>query len=199
MKRIKLFTMAVLMMTALAAKAQSGFSSVYVQYNPSEFHASEKGISLNSSFSAATIGFNKAISISSDMPLYIQPGAGVTYGWDSSDGVKLSMLSVKVPVNLLYSFQLPNSSVSIDPYVGIYGRAFILANQKVNGKTISWFDKDDVGESLTWNRLQLGSQVGCNFRFNNKFYIGAEYAVDLTDIIEHVSINTFGINVGLIF
>ena len=86
-----------------------------------------------------TIGFNKAFGITSSVPLFVEVGAGLTYAWANfmeqtetfdheSDyyyeeygcGDEYSFttksisqhLMVNVPINLMYKFQLPNSSIT---------------------------------------------------------------------------------------
>ena len=45
------------------------------------------------------------------------------------------------------------------------------------------FDKDDVGEDGTWNRVQFGWQIGATLDIN-KFNVGIGYALDFNEIAE---------------
>ena len=197
------------------SSSAEGFSSVYLQYNISTMrtHSEHSGGKHNDNegFSAVSLGWNSALALFGDLPLYLQPGVALTYGWDKQESsysdVKYSMLSAKVPVNLVYSIKLGDSPVSIDPYLGINGRAFIFANAKEDGHdSHSLFSKDDMGEDHTWNRFQIGAQAGLNVRFSN-FYVGAEYAMDATEVYKYdkngykttQKINALSINLGYCF
>lgn len=198
--------------SSYSSSSAEGWSSVYAQYNISSMrsHSEYDGHKYNDSegFSAVTLGWNMALGLFGDLPLYVQPGVALTYGWykpDSDshgDNHKLNMLSAKVPINLLYSIQLGDSPVSIDPYLGIYGRCFIFAQSKYAGETVSMFSKDDVGKNSTWNRFQIGAQAGLNVRFN-QFFVGAEYAMDATEVWKHekntLKFNALSINLGMCF
>lgn len=197
------------------AASPANWSSAYVQYNISTLKTKAEGgghsVTDNEGFSAISLGYNMAFGLFGDLPLYLQPGVALTYGWDSEEAydvkTKSSMMYARIPVNLVYSFQIPNSPISIDPYLGINGRAFIFANAKEDGHdSHSFFSEDDMGKDHTWNRFQIGAQVGVNVRFN-QFYVGAEYAMDATEVYKHdkngykttEKINAFSISLGYCF
>jgi hypothetical protein len=191
------------------------FFSVYAQYNFAQMHDVEEyngnKETDNESFSQVTLGCNMAIPIMGEVPIYVQPGVAVSYGWDSEKSgahkVKSTLVGVKIPINLVYSLQLPNSPVSFDPYLGVYGRAFIIGTRKLEGHdSTNLFSKDDMGEDNAWNRFGFGGQLGLNVRYSN-YFVGVEYALDFTNIYKHEShnyvskgsINAFSINLGMCF
>lgn len=179
----------------------TGWSSVYVQWNPSTF-VPKKGD--DQSFTGLTFGYSKAVGISETSPLFIEFGAGLQYSFKSESGrdweEKFRMFSVKVPVSLVYDWQLPNSSVSIRPFAGLTLRG------NISGKEIEeddeykseydLFDKKDMDE-YTFNRLQIGWQIGANVDFSNKFYLGLSYGSDFSEICKNVKINTTSITLGM--
>ena len=149
--------------------------------------------------------------------------------WDSDDydapRNKWNMVSVKVPISVTYNWQV-SDKVAIAPYLGLTMRLNVWGDQKVKfdgdfvddvedyyGKNSSQyetieeaqeskniFDKNDMGgKDATANRFQLGWQIGVNFKFNNKFYIGAAYGSDFMEYSKKVKISQPSITVGLIF
>ena len=165
----KLFLAVALLATSMVASAQfaagngggsmssssaSEHASFFVQYN--SFGVGEYADYLddidaeNEKLNGFSVGFNKAFSVTSSVPLFVEVGAGLTYAWakfsdeeDSRDcyygcGNKYDMsgksvsqhLMINVPVNLMYKFQLPNSSVTVEPYVGINLKGHILGRER---------------------------------------------------------------------
>ncbi|MBR5435263.1 MAG: outer membrane beta-barrel protein [Muribaculaceae bacterium] len=179
----------------------AGWSSLYLQWNPSTF-VPKKGDDL--SFTGLTFGYSKAVGISETTPLFIEFGAALQYSFKSESGrdweEKFRMFSVKVSVNLVYDWQLPNSSVSIRPFAGLTLRG------NISGKEIEeddeykseydLFDKKDM-DGEPFKRLQIGWQIGANVAFNNKFYLGLSYGSDFSEICKNVKISTTSITVGM--
>ena len=107
------------------------------------------------------------------------------------------MLSAKVPVQLLYKWDVPYSKFSLLPYFGLNFRFNILAKQKkedimmkANGEivdqkkaTIDCFDSGDMGKSdYTWNRFQAGWELGVKATYDSKYMIGFSYGTDFNEI-----------------
>ncbi len=220
MKNLKSLLTAVLAFGCLSVSAQftnsgggvssnansEGWSSVYFQYNPSTLVIDYSGAK-DRSFTGLMLGYSKAFSISSSLPLYVEAGGALEYSFYSDEvgGVdeKVNVLAIKVPVNLVYNYEIPNSSVALAPYLGVSLRGIILAKDKEewNGgdKTYDLFDKDDVGKDGQWKRIQFGAQLGCNVKFNNKFFLGLGYGTDFTEICKKEKMHEFIISAGLIF
>ena len=139
---------------------------------------------------------------------------------------KVKMFSAKVPVSLAYAFHIPETKLTLIPYLGldlrcnIIGRASAKYNltsagleqllqagftkQEINenlaDKDLDLFDKNDMGsDAATWNRLQVGWHVGLNARINDQFLIGASYGTDLSEIAQKVNIYTASLTVGYCF
>jgi len=202
MKKIKFFVVAALLTISSGVNAQfsssqsksistndsSGeWSSVWLEYNAVNIDFNQ-GIDdeTTTGFSA---GFSKAYSITAGTPLFLEAGLGVQYFTKSdfldTDDVNFSMISAKVPVNLIYEFYLPNSNIKIDPFVGLtfrYNITGTISNDK-DDKNI--FDKDDMGSSdYTFKRFQAGWQVGVKARFGGGFSAGIAYGSDFSNIWE---------------
>lgn len=220
-----------------------GWSTIYVQYNPSTISIDETGVD-DENFNAFTVGYNRAISISSSAPFYVELGGALQYSFksvDMPDGwaylkdldedkvdpeQKYNMLSLKVPVSIMYDWKINNSNVHIAPFAGITMRYNIFGNKKMeynfnsdykkklieeyggkrdfeeefSEKSLDLFDKKDMGsKDATWNRFQFGWQLGVNARFNDKFLIGASYGSDFSEISKKAKISAWSIQIGYTF
>ena len=121
---------------------------------------------------------------------------------------KFSMVSMKVPVNLIYEIAIPNSDVSIDPFVGLSLRGNVFGKLKYkyagyDGETdIDIFDKKDMDKYLDSDpakRFQNGWQAGARVKFAGKFFISASYGNDFSEIFEDVKIHTTTVSLGVCF
>lgn len=222
-----------------------GWSTINLQWNPSTY-VPDKGESEN--FTGLSMVYNKAFAVSQSIPLYFEVGLGAQYSFYSKDitedvakelGVtttalstllrpeeKIKMLSAKVPISLAYAFPIPETSLTLIPYVGldirfnIMGKANVKYNltstginqlkqngytqQQINDafrdKDLDLFDKKDMGsDAATWNRFQVGWHIGLNARINDQFLIGASYGTDFSEIAQKVKIHTTSLIVGYCF
>ena len=77
-------------------------------------------------------------------------------------------------------------------------------SQYVDASDCEWdedynnFDKDDVGEDGTWNRVQFGWQIGATLDIN-KFNVGIGYALDFNEIAEKTKCGIFSARLGFNF
>ena len=222
---------------ASAGTSLGGFSTAYVQWNFETMKYSKSGFSSSSSGNSISGGFSYAFGIAGATPLYLEPGVALKYVWDNNNGVKFSMLSLKVPVNVVYSFAA-TENFNIEPYAGIYLRGNLLAKEKFEGNggwdddwddwdeweddyysdfdddwettyeapsssgrskdSVDLFSKDDMGDD-TWNRFQVGLQLGVRARINQKFMIGVGYSQDLSNITDNTKFHSFDISLGICF
>lgn len=236
MKRMRLILVAVFATMCLGAFAQveKGCNSVYVQWNPSSFVPKEGD---SQSFTGFSIGYNRTINIVANVPLYAEIGGAiqysfqseevpvtsemVKYGFDEKEKLrdeKVSLLSVKVPVNVLYKHQVPNSKIAIAPFAGLTFRGNILGKIKTEynkdvtdriprvatknptnwDSDLNLFNKDDMGNDDVWKRFQIGWQVGVNVYYSS-FYAGVSYGTDFSQISQNVKIHTTSVNIGYTF
>ena len=221
---------------ASAGTSLGGFSTAYVQWNFETMKYSKSGFSSSSSGNSISGGFSYAFGIAGATPLYLEPGVALKYVWDKDDNWKFNMLSLKVPVNVVYSFAA-TENFNIEPYAGVYLRGNLLAKEKfeTNGgwdddwddwddweddysdfdddwettyeapsssgrskDSVDLFSKDDMGDD-TWNRFQVGLQLGVRARINQKFMIGVGYSQDLSNITDNTKFHSFDISLGICF
>lgn len=231
MKTFKFAAVAILMVMATSVFAQSGHNSFYVQYNSlgvGEFAEVLDDMDAESEkLNGIGVGYNKAFSVTSSIPLFIEVGAGLNYAWAKiyeeevkddcyicSDEYAVASktssqhLMVNVPVNLMYKFQIPNSSITLEPYVGLNLKGHILGRMKSkytyeaccdemdeafeetledmdeDDLVSSYFDKDDMGgKKYVATRLNIGWQIGANVDFG-KAFVGLSYGSDFNKFLE---------------
>ncbi len=201
MNRIKVFMMLAFAAVCTSVNAQESFSTIYAQYNIANMKSSTDEHSESTSMTSFSIGYSYNISVSPDIPFYVEVGTGLQYWTKSKDDHTSNMLALKVPVNAVYAIPV-SDSFSIEPYAGLFARFNILATSKHNGETTNMFSKDDVGEH-TANRFQFGFQAGVRARINESFLIGAGYCMDLNPFQEvhgiKTKMNSIDITLGYCF
>lgn len=247
MKKARVFVAAAMVAMATSASAQftnsnsnsngnSGtpedWNTIWVEWNPSSIKPDHGD---SQSFTGLSLGYSHAFGVSSSIPLFVEPGVGVQYSFHSEDVTeeegfedytdiieiknKFSMFSVKVPVNLIYNWQIPNSSISLMPFVGINMRYNLSGKQKYDwsldsdydieevnevleeyyGDDLDLFDKKDMGKDDVWNRFQIGWHAGVKARFGKNLMVGFSYGTDFSEICEKAKIGTGTISVGYTF
>lgn len=234
MKKIKLLVAAALLAVGTTASAQfsnsrarsarnvstKGWSTFYVQYNPIKAKIDVKDAD-DMSFNGFSVGYNKAFSVSKSIPLFVEAGIGlqyasykddVLYGYDADTYEeveaerKITMFAAKVPVSLMYQWNIPSSKVALIPFLGITMRYNFSAKGNNSNddydvdEDFDLFDKDDMGDDdATWNRFQLGWQIGVNARINSSFLLGVSYGTDFSEIAEKTKIQTTSVTLGYCF
>ena len=161
------------------------FGLFYAQYNLTTAHTTVTNHdSENTSLNGVTLGYSHFIPLG-DIPLFLSPGAAVQWFFKSKDGHKTNMISAKIPVNLVYSFQV-SDNFRIEPYAGIYGRINIWGQEKVGDVSANILSSDDFGDAAC-KRFQLGWNAGVQFRITEAFTIGAGYFMDLMKLQNYSS------------
>lgn len=183
-----------------SADVEDLFSTVEFTYSPVTMNSSIKydGDSVKSSedLNAISLNWAKVTSLPVDLPLYLQYGAGVQYAWmtdsesegDYSSKSTTSFLTAKVPVNVMYYFQIPSMNIALLPYAGLNLQGHILGQQKYTVKydgeseseTISFFSKDDMDDE-PYNRFVVGWQIGAKVAFD-KYIVGIAYEGPVTNL-----------------
>lgn len=201
MKKILLLAAAaVIGLTASAQFSNSGgsadaadcsdWNTVYLEYNPMTLHESEDGHSRNESFNGFSLGYSRAIGLSKSVPIFIEVGGALQYSFKSKkeDDVttKFNMLSMKVPINFMYKWNISNSSVDLIPFLGLNMRLNLWGQTKstYDGKShsVNIFNDDEKNmDGHAYKRFQLGWQIGVKARFAQKFMVGVSYGTDFTD------------------
>lgn len=200
MKKVKLWLAATLFMVSTSADAQflrekpskvtamtkgvpNGWNTLNVQYNAISF-IGDLDDDIYKRFGGYTIEYTNAVKITEELPIYLEWGLGLQYGYgfiaESLErkiyGIvdrgfkpatidtcvvnsRARMLSIPIPVNLVYDIPITNSDIHIAPYFGFQFRGIIFsqlnqdAKNKVTNQTIgkseyvNLFDENDVGAS----------------------------------------------------
>lgn len=173
-------------------KSYDGWKTFGIEYLPGSF--SYDGGS--QSFTGLAINYTKANSITQSIPLFWEWGLGVQYSYESEDYETIHYASVKVPINLIYDFQIPNTNINLDPYIGLKFRGNVWGEYKEDYKesySYNLFDERD------WKRFQIGGQIGLKARFNNKFFLGIGYGFDFNEIAKKTNVNEVSISAGIVF
>ena len=191
---------------------EEGWGSFYVQYNPATFSV-DGGTDID--LSGVSIGYNRAFGISRSVPIYIATGLGVQYLWCSEDAIlgldgdydflygriKCHLVSLKLPVNLMYAYDFPNSDISVAPYVGLDFRYNVFGvSQETSEYSSVWynlFDDDDMYGNA-FKRFQVGWHIGVNLNVN-KVMLGVSYGSDFSEIVEECRIKTTSFTLGFKF
>lgn len=200
--------------SSVTVQDNSDWNTIYAEWNPGSInykHKSSKYDYTDGSFNGFSLGYSHAFSLSANIPIYLETGVAGQYAFksyteDDEDGweLKHSLLSLKVPVNVMYKFNL-NEIVSIIPFFGISIRGNLIGKIKEiepydEDETYDLFDKKDMeGSDYTWKRFQIGWQIGLKARLGEKFIIGGSYGTDFNEIVKDYKIHTGAICIGYTF
>ena len=213
----------------------TGWNRIFYSYNPSKI-AYDASNTTDDDLKGISVGYLRGFSLTRKAPLYMEMGAAFQYRFTesyagSSDttydeelgyasvsySARVHMMSVNVPINLLYRFNI-NDQLSISPYFGLDFRYNVACKIKVKmrnfygeygeyervnaSKSFSLFDKEFMDQMGVepFNRFQPGFHAG----------IGLDYrmlhlAVDLGKDFDELSptgkgkIKTTSIIVGINF
>ncbi|MBQ8420835.1 MAG: outer membrane beta-barrel protein [Bacteroidales bacterium] len=196
---------------------EAAFSTFDITYSPVTFKADyddDNGDTESEDLNAVSLNWMRADVLPVNLPLYIQYGVGLQYAFmtDSvSEGdyysykTSVSFLTAKVPVNVLYAYTIPNTQVSLMPYLGLNLQGHLLGQEKYTieydgekeTEKINYFSEDDMGDEK-FNRFVLGWQVGAKVSFM-QFIAGVAYEGPVTNLYKdkHYKINTSQINITL--
>ena len=119
---------------------------------------------------------------------------------------KINVFAARVPVSLMYQWNIPNSKVALIPFLGITMRYNFSAKRNDTNSDYDYdedydlFDKDDMGDDdATWKHFQIGWQIGVNARINSSFLVGVAYGNDFSEIAEKTKVQTTSITLGYCF
>lgn len=187
MKILKLVACALMFAAALPMFAENeNYQRVTIGYNATFVDPKGgDGETLNG-FNAQ---YNYGFSLSESLPMYLEVGAGLSYGSAKIAEESFKVLSIGVPVNIAYKINL-NDAIALTPYTGVNFKVNALG--KWGGESI--FDKD----VLDAKRFQMGWQIGAGVNFN-AWYVGLEYGLDFIKIAKEVSTSSLSVKVGYTF
>lgn len=201
------------MSSASSYQYESVFNTFDITYSPQKFNSVDENSSSSLDLNAVSLNWAQAKALTSSYPIYIQYGLGFQYAW-STESEKVSgasaksttsFLTAKIPLNLMYCFNIPSTNVLLLPHVGLNLQGHILGQQKVTAKyedethseKMSFFNKDDMDDN-TFSRFIVGWQIGAKVAFN-KFVVGVAYEGPITNLYKDgdIKINTNQVNISL--
>lgn len=133
---------------------------------------------------------------------------------------KMNNINMRIPVNFVYRFDI-NDKFSVAPFIGLNFKLNLISRYKdfldtndsdYDADEEEWVnlysDSEDNmdGKDYTWNRFQMGWQIGATFEFS-KFAVGLQYGTDFIPAYSHnfdgykpkVSSSLFALSVGYTF
>ena len=227
--------------SASSTSIENGYSRLELSYNPVKVSPDYDNAD-DLDLTGISLGYVKGFSISKTVPLYVETGLRLTYAWwsedDSDSGTssmyvddygyvdynyyterkdKLTYLGLTIPVNLAYRFAVPNSDVTVTPFVGVTLRGNIIGKNKVEASATvtapdygvsetksdeeeyNMFDKEEAGgKDYQWKRFQFGWNIGANVAFN-KFSVGLSYGSDFSELYKKTKTSNWAVSVGYNF
>lgn len=197
-----------------------GWSTIWVEYNPMKVKFDVSGVD-DKSLTGFSAGYSQAFGLSQNTPIFLEAGIGVQYAnYSDSERINfegygkvnvdqdITIWAAKVPVNFLYCYSIPNSSIKIAPFAGVTLRYNISGTLKyeAEGESVKYdlFKKSDMEEidfldGKEWKRFQIGWQIGLKARFGQSFMAGVSYGSDFSEIAYKSKIQTTSITIGYTF
>lgn len=159
-----------------------------------------------------SVGYVQSFNIAKSLPIFLETGAGINYAvqkydfneYYEKDEYTTSTLGLTIPLNIVYGIKV-NESLTLKPYTGFYLRVnlmskttndYINTENKEESKDWNNFDKDEADP--TWNRVQVGWQIGTTLDIN-KFNVGISYALDFNEYTKKEKASKFSVNLGYNF
>ena len=194
------------------ASVEDVFNTVDLTYSPINEKTTIGDRSSTTDYNGISLNWSQARLMTDKLPIYLQYGAGAQFSWytDSSSSdyydvkTTTSFLTVKVPVNVLYNFAIPNTNLSVMPYLGLNAQVHVLgqtkASQEYDGETettkVNYFSKDDMEDP--YNRFVLGWQIGAMVSYD-KYFVGIGYNGPVTSLYKNgdFKIQTSQVNISL--
>lgn len=144
MKMIKTCAVALAMLATVPAMAQFGGGASSGSTGDNEnYQRVELGYNAEmltgTTLSGFTANYNYGLSLSQDLPLYLEFGGRLSY----NGGNDISLLGLTIPVSVGYKFNVTDN-IAITPYTGINFRINLLA--KANGHSLFGGDDNDSGD-----------------------------------------------------
>lgn len=226
MKKILLSLASVAIASAAALAQNHDYNRAGISYNNTHFGYNKELGGKENNFSGNGFGIDyvHGFSLSSKLPMFIETGLSFNMGfssksWDKeeySDGTWYEdktigqNINLTLPVNFVYRFNVTDG-FSIAPFAGINLKLHLSErfkekcdsndpDYKEESEWYSVFDKKEMGEDGTFNRFQMGWQVGCGFQYK-PLYLGISYGTDFIPAYkyEKEKINTGNLKVSVAY
>lgn len=186
------------------------FGTFGITYSPTTLNSIEGNSSSSEEMQSVSLTWTKADALHPVQPVYLEYGLGAqwTFQNDDDDDVNVStnFIGLKIPVNILYKYDVPQTNFSIMPYAGLNLTGYVLGSTSAKSGddkfSLSYFSKDDMGEDK-FNRITVGWQVGARVRINNSLFVGIAYEGPITHLYKEgdykINFNHINISLGLEF
>ncbi len=191
----KIIMIAALTVAGFGIANAQGYNRIGLSYNNTQYNWGGDADDDDENFKLNGFGIDyiHGFRVSRALPMYVELGANVNFNFGNvlneeegnySAKVKMQDINLQVPVNYTYKFAIADF-FSIAPYAGINFKLHLSSRTKaeykehgVKGETdwVDLFSKDDMDDD-TWNRFQMGWQIGVNFQYT-KFNVGFQYGTD---------------------
>lgn len=146
----------------------------------------EAGLQFNTSINSETIAEEK----------YSVDILDKTYNIHEKGKQKFTNINLAIPVNFVWRFNVADM-LTVAPYAGINFRVNALGKVKYSvdidtdlpkdldkelddargSESMNVYSKKDMGNDGTWNRFQMGWQIGVGAEYKN-IYLGVQYGTD---------------------
>lgn len=199
------------------SSVEEGWNSIYASYNMLKY--SQEMFIYNKAYNGFSVGYDRAIGLISKIPLYVEIGGAIQYaGQNIKDNVggyvktTSNLLSVKVPVSILYRWNVANSNWSIIPKAGFDGRFNVLGKGKETSSDYShkftttnrynMFKEGENGEDGynglnalgdKCRRFQVGWHVGANVEYKS-LLLGITYGADMNAFCKEFNETVYNIH-----
>ena len=189
------------------------FNTADVTYSPMTL-VTDFGLQLKTNLNAVSVNWSQYRNITESTSIYLQYGAGLQMAWGDFepilDGAKVTALLVKVPVNVVYKFEIPNTKLTLLPFAGLNLQGYLLGKGKstyydAEGEKIttpfSIFSKEDMGGDR-FRRVVLGWQIGAKLMYD-RYFFGLAYDGPVTKLYNKDGLNVkasqVNISLGITF
>lgn len=228
MKGLKLLIAGCMLAISGSAMAE-GYNRAGLTYNLGHYNfnkdmsdeANQKGFCTN----GFGLNYVHGFGLSESLPMFIEAGGELNFNFSNkkindNPGVDVKQLfqdiNLNIPVNFTWHFGITDD-ITIAPYTGFSFKLHMMSRLKEkaegNGykeesKWRSVYGKEYKEEwGKTWNRFQMGWQLGANAIYQNKYTVGLEYGYDMIPAFSctedfddfRITNGTFKITLGYIF
>lgn len=140
------------------------------------------------------VEFMKGISLTNNMPLFLDLGARLAWTTAKEDmtggSYKYNFLNVAVPVNAAYKLSFANSpNVKIVPFFGPNFKFNVLARTTWDPDRGSKVKTNILDDDNGGKVFQFGLNLGCGF-YLHKFYVGYTFQPDLSPLSKMDGVKT---------
>lgn len=201
------------------SSSEEGWNSIYASYNMLKY--SQEMFGWNKAYNGFSVGYDRAIGLTSKIPLYIEIGGAIQYAGQSVksndedyEKTTSNLLSVKVPVSVLYRYNIANSNWSIIPKAGFDGRFNVLGKGKETYTDYHYSDKLTITNRYNMfkegengkdgynglnasgdkcSRFQVGWHVGANVEYKS-LLLGITYGTDMNAFCKEFNETVYNIH-----